>query len=56
MVKYLVNMFTCIKRFPLGQRTCGLLRQVTSSKRFNSCEIFYDRTRKRWPFNAGNCL
>ena len=51
MVKYLVNMFTCIKRSPLGQRKCGLLRQVTSSKRFNSCEIFYDRTRKSIPVN-----
>ena len=47
---------TCIKRSPLGQRKSGLIRQVTSLKRFNSYEIFYDRTRKRWPFNAGDCL
>jgi hypothetical protein len=40
---------TCIKRSPLGQRKSGLLRQVTSWKRFNSYEIFYDRTRQRWP-------
>jgi hypothetical protein len=47
---------TCIKRSPLGQRNGDLLRQVTSSKRINSNEIFYDRTRKRWPFNIGDCL
>ena len=23
---------------------------------FNSYEIFYDRTRKMWPFNTGDCL
>ena len=34
----------------------GLLRQVTSSKRFNLYENFYDRTIKRWPFNTGDCL
>jgi hypothetical protein len=33
-----------------------LLRQVTSSKRFNLYENFYDRTIKRWPFNTGDCL
>ena len=38
---------TCIKRSPLGQRKSGLIRQVTSKKRFNSYEIFYVRTRKR---------
>ena len=38
---------TCIKRSPLGQRKSGLLRQVTSYKRFNSYEIFYDSTRQR---------
>jgi hypothetical protein len=47
---------TCIKRSPLGQRKSGLIRQVTSKKRFNSYEIFYDRTRKRWPINTGDCL
>jgi len=36
---------TCIKRSLLGQRKSGLLRQVTSQKRFNSYKIFYDRTR-----------
>jgi hypothetical protein len=25
-------------------------------KRFNLYEIFYDRTRKRWPFNTIDCL
>jgi len=38
---------TCIKRSLLGQGKSGLLRQVTSKKRFNSYEIFYDRTRKK---------
>ena len=37
---------TCIKRSPLGQRKSGLIRQVTSSKRFNSYEIVYDWARK----------
>ena len=37
---------TCIKRLTLGQRKSGLIRQVTSYERFNSYEIFYDRTRK----------
>jgi hypothetical protein len=40
----------------LGQRISGLIRQVTSWKRFNSYEIFYEKTRKRWPFNTGDCL
>ena len=30
----------------LGQRKSGLIRQVTSQKRFNSYEIFYDSTGK----------
>ena len=47
---------TCIKRSPLEQRKSGLIRQVTSSKRLNSYELFYDRTRKGWPFNTGDCL
>ena len=37
---------TCIKRSPLGRRKSGCLRLVTSKKRLNSYEIFYDRTRK----------
>ena len=49
--KYYCQIFkysqSCIKRPPLGQRLSGLIRQVTSLKRFNSYEIFYDRTRKR---------
>jgi hypothetical protein len=42
----------CIKRSPLGQRKNGFIRQVTTYKRFNSYEIFCDRTRKRLPFNT----
>jgi hypothetical protein len=49
--KYYCQIFkysqSCIKRSPLGQLLSGLIRQVTSLKRFNSYEIFYDRTRKR---------
>jgi hypothetical protein len=40
------NSQTCIKRLHLGQRKCGILRQVTPIKRFSSCEIIYDRTKK----------
>jgi hypothetical protein len=29
------------------------IRHITS---FNSFEFFYDRNRKRWPFNASDCL
>jgi hypothetical protein len=29
-----------------GQRKGGLIRQVTSQKRLNSYELFYDRKRK----------
>ena len=47
---------TCLKRSPLGQRKSGLIRQVTTLKRFNSYDIFYDRTRKKCPFNTGDCL
>ena len=47
---------TCVKRSPLGQRKGGLIRQVTSYKRLNSYEIFYDRTRQMWAFNTGDCL
>jgi len=31
-------------------KTGDLLKEV------NSYEIFYDRTRIRWPFNTGDCL
>jgi hypothetical protein len=48
--KYYCQIFkysqSCIKRSPLGQLLSGLIRQVSSLKRFNSYEIFYDRTRK----------
>jgi len=47
---------TCIKRSPMGKRKSGLLRQVTSLKMFNSYEMFYEGTRKKWPFNTGDCL
>jgi hypothetical protein len=47
---------TCIKRSPLGERKSGLIRQITPYERFNSYEIFYNRTSKRWPFNTGDCL
>jgi hypothetical protein len=33
---------TCIKRSALGQSKSGLIRQVTSQKRFNSYELFYE--------------
>jgi hypothetical protein len=49
---------TCIKRSPLELRNSDLIRQVTSIKRLISYEIFYDRTRKRWPFlfKLNTCL
>jgi hypothetical protein len=40
----------------LSQRKGGLIKQVTSEKRFNSYEIFHDRTGKRQPLNSGDCL
>jgi hypothetical protein len=43
-------------RSPLRPRKRVLTRQVTSKKRFNSYEIFYERTRKKLPLNTGNCL
>ena len=46
---------TCMKRSPFGPRKHGLLRQMTSKKRFNSNGIFYERTRKRWHFNTDDC-
>ena len=45
-----------IKRSHLGQRKRGLLREVISKKRFISYAIFYNRTRKRWPFCTGDYL
>jgi len=47
---------TCIKTSPLEQRKTVFLRQVTSWKRFNSYGIFCDKTRKRLPFDTGDCL
>ena len=38
---------TCIKRSPFGTNKSCSFRQVTSQKRFNLFEIFYDRTRIR---------
>jgi len=54
-------MYTCtvkpvLRGYVWDKVKSGLLRQVTSHKRFNSYEIFYDRTRKRWPLNTGDCL
>jgi hypothetical protein len=40
----------------LGQRKSDFIKQVTSQKRFTSLEIFYDKARKRWPFNTDGCL
>jgi len=51
----LIYSKTCIKRSCLGRRKSGLIRQVTSGKRLNSYEIFYDRIRKKWRFNTGDC-
>ena len=34
-----------------GLMTGDLLKEVQ-----NSYATFYDRTRKRWPFNTGDCL
>jgi len=53
-VPFVVVGQPCIKRSH-SKRKCRL-RQVTSWKRFKSYEIFYDRTRKRWPFNTCDCL
>ena len=36
---------------PFGKRNSDFLRQVIPSFDFS-----YDRTRKRWPFNTGDCL
>jgi hypothetical protein len=45
-----------VLRGHLWTKKNGLLIQVTSQKRFNSYEFVYDRTRKGWPFNTGDCL
>jgi hypothetical protein len=45
-----------VKSVLRGQRKGGLIRQVTSQKRLNSYELFYDRKRKGWPLNTGDCL
>jgi hypothetical protein len=39
-----------------GEKKSELIKQVTSQKRLNSYEIIYDRTRKKWPFNTGDCM
>jgi hypothetical protein len=54
MVDGFITSQTCIKRSVMGQIKSGILREVTSSKRINSNEIFYDRSRKRWPFKTGD--
>ena len=40
----------------MEQTKSGLIRQMTSEKRFNSYEIFYDKTSKGWPSNIGYYL
>jgi hypothetical protein len=40
----------------LEQWKSGLIRQVTSLKRFKFIWIFHDRKKTRWPFNTGDCL
>ena len=45
-----------VLRGHVGTEKSGLLRQVTSQKRVNSHESFYDKIRKKWPFNTGDCL
>ena len=47
-IRYIYSQ-TCIKWSPVGQRQSGFICQVTY-------EIFHDKTRKRWPFNTGDCL
>ena len=47
---------TSIKRSSLGQRKSGLIRQVTSLMKFNSYAIFFDMTKKWWPFDTDDCL
>ena len=47
---------TYIKRSPLRQRKSGLLRKVASSTRLHLCGMFLSQDKKRWPFNAYDCL
>jgi hypothetical protein len=47
-----IHMKFSLKRQEKG----GLLIQVTSQIRYNSYEIIFKRTRKRWPFNTGDLL
>lgn len=47
---------TCHKGSPFRQKKIGLIRQMTSYKRFNSFESIYDRTRKGRHFNTGEFL
>ena len=47
---------TSNKRSSLGQRKSGLIRQVISLMMFNSYEIFFDMTKKWWPFDTDDCL
>jgi len=56
MVNTLIIRYSqiCIKSSLLGHQKSGLIRQMTSLKRFNSYDTFYDRTRKGWPFNTGD--
>ena len=47
---------TCIKRSPLRQKKVTFIRQVNTYNKFNSYEIFFEMTRKRWSLNTGDCL
>ena len=58
-----IKMYTIIyirlnlyKEVTFGTKKHGYIRQVTSWNRFNSYEIFNDRTRRRWSFKTGDCL
>ena len=50
LASYMYPCQTCIKRSPLGQGKSGPLNE------FQFIRNFYDRTRKRWPFNTGDNL
>ena len=45
-----LNSKTCIKRSPVGWRKSGLLRQVTSYKRFNAYANFLWQDKKNVTF------
>jgi len=47
---------TCIKRSPLGLGNSGLIRQVTSLKRFKFIWILLWQDKKKLPFNTGDCM